>query len=231
MNKWLLLVVLLLPMSAGAQLQMQQLVGPQAAADGTPTRLRADKTSAQVVTDAHGRFQEAVLRGNVFTLSSKTQTVIAVNDVAPLPANGSPHVGVYNPIGSGKNLVILKVGCDTVSGTPGGPMYLDISNNTAAPETLVTSTPAVNNLTFLPQGSVARTLAHPSPPSGIALTTTLRPLCGQAAIAAGAGNYSCEDITDGSIIVVPGNFIGVSAHATGTSHVLSCYMIWEEVLQ
>ena len=205
-------------------------VGPKASSDGTQIPLRGDKTGALVSTDAHARYQEAVLRGSVYTANAKSVTVTVTTDITPLPANtGRPQIGVYNPVGSGKNLVILRAGSATVSGTPGGPFYLDVI---AATGTVITATPStgipINNFTLQALGSVTKCYAATAV-TGSAAGVMLRPLGGLAAIAAGAGNYHFVEEIAGEIIVPPGAFICISAHATGTSHVHSCFISWEEV--
>lgn len=63
---------------------------------------RSDRTAAHVVTDAHGRYQEAVLNGNVFLAASQAvaTTTVGLN---------TTYTGlcVSNPVGSGKNMVLL----------------------------------------------------------------------------------------------------------------------------
>jgi len=203
-------------------------IGPQAIADGNLTFLRGDKTGAQVVTDAHGRYTEAVLRGNCFITAVKSATVTVTTDISPLPATtGRSLLGVFNPATSGKNLVVLKIGIATVSGTPGGPFYLDYI---AAPSGIVAGIGGVptNLLTLLAAGSVTRTL-NAQVVAQTVVAVMLRPLGGLAAVAAGAGVYSIDEDVGGLIVVPPGAALVVSAHAVGTTHVISGYMAWEEI--
>ena len=202
-------------------------VGPQLLNDGASQNFRQGRTGEQIVSDGHSRYQEMTVRNNVYTANTKSSTVTATTDIAPLPANtGVPQLGIYNPVGSGKNLVILKAGVSTISGTPGGPFYFDVIPPNAG--ITASGTNAINNFTFQQTGSVAKVFAHTAITGSVA-AITLRPLGGPAAVAAGAGNYQVDEEVAGAIIIPQGGFLGISAHAVGTSHVISAYITWEEI--
>src|SRR5690348_8314168 len=92
--------------------QAETIVGPQARGDGTQAALRADRTGAGVVTDAHAKYQEAILRGNTYSLSVAAGAPSAYTGAAA----GTPLLAVYNPPNSGKVLVgmALLIGMSTV---------------------------------------------------------------------------------------------------------------------
>ena len=203
-------------------------IGSQILSDGALTYLRGDATGALVTTAAHGKYSESVMRGNCYMASVKSATVTATTDISPIPAStGRALLGVFNPVTSGKNLMILKIGVATVSGTPGGPLYLDYI---AAPSGIVAGIgqAPVNLLTLLAAGSVARALAATVPAQTV-VGVMLRPLGGLAASAVGAGINSTDEEIAGLICVPPGAALVITAHATGTSQVISGYMAWEEV--
>lgn len=77
-------------------------VGPRVITDGSNTELRLSRDSSQVVQDSHGRYQEASLRGNVFTASNVAAQAVSV-------ALTTTYTGLClsNPVGSIKNLVLL----------------------------------------------------------------------------------------------------------------------------
>src|SRR5258705_7875934 len=84
--------------------------GPVVTADGSINPARNDKTGALVLTDAHGRFQEAALRGNLFSAGMTTTSISgAPFTTGTLTASCTPIIGLWNPVGSGKNLVVLQV--------------------------------------------------------------------------------------------------------------------------
>jgi hypothetical protein len=202
-------------------------VGPVQSQQGSDVQLRSDKSGALAMVETHGDLNEAVLSGNVFTIQVKTATVTATTDISPLPVtSGRGLVGLINPVSSGKNASILKIGMSTVSGTPGGPFYIDvIPPNSGA--TLAGTAP-INNLTLQSAGSAMRGIAAAVPANTVA-GVMLRPLGGPAAVAAGAGPYQVDEWIDGGIIVPPGGLLAITAHATGTTHVVSGYITWEEI--
>src|ERR1051326_7041594 len=86
-----------------------QVRGPLYGGTGTPSPFTADITGAQRTTDAHARFQEAALRGFLF---SAGMTLTAINNATfttgTLGATCTPIIGIWNPMNSGKNAVILQ---------------------------------------------------------------------------------------------------------------------------
>lgn len=175
------------------------------------------------------KYQAAVLAGNVYTATVKSATVTVTTDTSPLPATtGRALLAVYNPPGSGKRLSILRIGMSNVSGTPGGPFYL----NVVPPATLITGVPTlpVNNRDFTTGGGVGKVFAAFVPVNAV-VAVELRPLGGFAAvaIATGASPADIKEDIDGSIIVPPGGMLSIQSHAVGTSHVVSGYITWEEI--
>lgn len=79
--------------------------GPVASSDGAVNPARSDKTGAAVVAAAHGQYNEAVIRDNVFMSASQAADTTSV-------ALGGAYLGVClsNPIGSGHNLSVLQAG-------------------------------------------------------------------------------------------------------------------------
>src|SRR6266566_5105324 len=86
-------------------------VGPRLLSDGTVAEFRSARTGAGVITDAHGHFYEAVARGNVFAALNSAARALTVS------LTTTAGLGIYNPVGSGKNLVILATAFRYGSGT------------------------------------------------------------------------------------------------------------------
>src|ERR1700752_95329 len=93
---------------------VQAQVGPQVDADGAAPNLRAAKTGALVVQDAHGRYTESVYRGNVF--SGANHAAHALSTAISATQTGFP---LTNPAGSGKNLIVLDA-CIALASAPAG---------------------------------------------------------------------------------------------------------------
>lgn len=207
-------------------LQGQPGVIPKSA-DGSLQNFRLGNQNEQMVSELHGRYYEQTYRGNVFSVSALAYTIVATTDISPLPANtGVPIVGVFNPVNSGKNASILYAAFTTTSGTPGGPL---IWNVIPAPAGITaTGVQPTNNFTFTASGSVMRGFSA-SAITGSSAGIPIGPMGGPAAIAAGAGNYTVTEEVAGRIIVPQGGFLGLAATAVGTTHIVSAWLIWEEV--
>lgn len=78
------------------------VVGPRKLNDGTKATGRSTRTGEQAVSDAHARYMEAVLRGSVFLAHNVAAQAVSV-------ALATTYTGLVlcNPLGSGKNLVLL----------------------------------------------------------------------------------------------------------------------------
>lgn len=209
-------------------MQLQVQPGVQKVADGVQAPARGGNNGEVMVSEFMGRMYEMVLRNMVFSIQGSAVTYAATGNT-PLTANtGVPVVGVYNPVGSGKNLVILMASVATHSGTPGGPFHWNVIPSPAG-ITAAGSVP-LSHSTFQATGSVAKGFAG-SAITGSATGVYLRPFGGPAAaVAVGAGMYHVTEWVDGSIIVQPGCFAGIAGTAVGTTHVNSSGLVWAEIL-
>jgi hypothetical protein len=204
-------------------------VGPAYGADGSDQVPRMTKDTALVVQDAHGRNYEATYRGNVWTLSTAAAgiTVAAANVIAA--SAGSPIVGVFNPVGSGKNLVIVRATSLWASGTTGagGLVWGIIAPNAGV--TAAGGNGAINNATFTTGGSTARTFTG-SALTGAGVSTLFRFLGGPTTgVLAASSAQTVNEETAGDIICPPGAVVGLFAAAAGTSPIVMASMTWEEV--
>lgn len=199
----------------------QNQVGPLVVQNGSTVNQRGGRTGETVVGDAHGHFQEAVLAGNVFIGANLLGT--AVTTQAGLSAT-TPALTLYNPVGSGKNLVLWKVGIG-VNAAPAAAVIFSVAYNlasAAAPTltTLGTVTNAILGSTALPTGQCARVATLAAAPLHL---ITLGGCTGAAAISGAQFIYNL----DGQIVVGPGVAISVQ---TSSAAAIVADMIWEEVL-
>ncbi len=224
-------------------MQAELIVGPKVLADGSLVTQRGDRTAALVTSDAHGRFQEAAIRGTLFSdgITALTSISNATFTSATTGATATPIAGIWNPAGSGKNLVILQVKmiiavtASTCTG-PGGFVWLSSNGNAG----LTLGSVPWNRGSGVQAGSVAKGM------SGIAatgLTTTLvvrdaAGVCGgplsnysqvDTAVGFSPANFAAVDNVDGSIIVVPGMYIGVFCTTTPVAISAVSSILWEEV--
>lgn len=189
---------------------------------------RQGRSGEMMVSELLPKYYELTKRGMVYVASSPavgTASMAAAN-VSPLAAGtGQPVVGLYNPLGSGVDLVILKAWMDAISGTPGGSVVW----NVIPPAAGITAAGAqgLNAYTCQPggKGKVFNNAAL----TGSPVATLLRPLMGENTTAIGTGQELQVEYVDGDIIVQPGAFAGLAVAAAGTTWVLLGGLAWAEL--
>lgn len=204
-------------------------VGPQFNSDGALTSSRASKTGASVVTDAHGRYQEAVLRGNVYTLTVAAGAATAFVGGAA----GTPFVSIYNPAGSGKAAVLLQTTVAVhVAASAAGVVAFSIYGGVSAANTGTLTAPT-NMYTLQKSGSAMSCSSNAATTSTTAVTAN-GPIYNVgsyywATAAASNLNPIIADIA-GAVVVAPGNFVALGGSAALTSATYDVSLTWEEVI-
>src|SRR5436305_12888471 len=100
-------------------------VGPQALSDGSLTTARGNKEGAALSSNMGGLYEEATVRGQVFSLVLPlSSTGIAAGHIVGAAAAAATQFAVFNPLTSAKNLVLLEFAMGIVSGTfQAGPAF------------------------------------------------------------------------------------------------------------
>lgn len=201
-------------------------VGLLYAADGSKLPVRSTKEGAIVFADVGPRYSESTSRDQIFTACT------AVAGVAPGTAlSTTPPLVLYNPVGSGKNLEIIRSSCGYVSGTLGAGTLVYAGPSTAQPNAPTGGTSLVvvcgrlggaDNLSvaLATQGS---TLA--------AAPRILRPafVLGGALASTAAFPVDASDRVMGEYVVAPGNFIALQGiAAAGTTPLVLLGIAWRE---
>ena len=203
-------------------MQAEFRVGPQVNADGSLVVGRVARTGEQVVSDGHARYQEAVLRGAVFLAANQAGS--AVTNLATT-ATG---LILTNPLGSGKNLVVIEIGfiqTSTAAATANAGLQLAANVNPAAAAVVHTTPLTVRNA--LLGGSTGAGLVDSAatlPAAPVVILNLWQPSV-SATATTGIPPVVKFDI-DGKVILAPGTAISLSALSalSGAAHVL-----WEEV--
>lgn len=198
--------------------------------DGSVLRARATRDGAMAAQDAHGRYQEAALQGTLFYANNTAAQALSVASAT--------YTGlvVQNPLGSGKNLVILEiiwVGSIVATGT--GAIVIGWGNSQVAgvPVALTTGNSSgpkgLPAIIGAPSNSVASVGA--SCTWGVlgasAAPTIIRPLIGAPWVTATAQNlYMGKDEIAGALVLPPGTQIGLEAITTANTGF--GYMSWDE---
>ncbi len=186
-----------------------------------------DQQNGLLVTEFLPRYYEQAYLGQTFF----TSTASAGGTAYVGAAGGTPLLAVWNPIGSGKNLVLLQamVGVVATASGAGTTQFRLYGGPTAAITQATVATP-VSTLSLAASGSVAKAFANVALTSSTALTfiTTI----GNYYWASAAGAILSEPLIQdfsGAIIVAPGNMIAMGAVSILTSMTNDAYFLWSEL--
>ena len=214
-------------------------VGIQLLNDGANQTFRMTKLAALVVQELHGRFYEQCYRANLYTYGISNTALVAANAIATgMTATAQPIIGLWNPLTSTVNLVILQASIvvTTIAASavaPGGFMWVYSQGNSG----ISTGSNPVNTKTLAsPGGSAAKAFSVSTPLTGLANNlavlrgTTISPLnAAGAATAASIVQGSSVENVDAGIIVPPGGFIGIMNQVSTTTINVTTGIVWEEV--
>lgn len=224
-------------------IQIAGQVGPQVSGDGVGSQpIRQGKSAEVIVQELHGRFYEQTYRNAMF---SSGMTLTSINNAtftsATTGVTATPITGLYNPLGSGVNAVVLQailgVVLTALQNTGGGPFVWMMNTNNSL---ISTGTTPVNRKTLVAAGSQCKGL------SGIALTGMTGVLAFLGASALGGGNsFNIASLDtaagfstiyqpfvenlDGCLIVPPGGVLALMATTTPVAQSAASNLVWEEV--
>jgi|ERR1051326_8829853 hypothetical protein len=218
-------------------------VGPKVLADGAIATARGEKSGSLLVTDAHGRFQEAAYRGALFSAGMTATSIANVTfTTATTGATATPIIGVWNPLFSGKNLVILQarvqlINTNATTTSPGAFMWMSNTGQSAISTGIV----PLSRLSLVASGSVAKGFANTALTGMTGALTVqeasgLQPANGsnysQVGTAAGFAFGGVELVTDpidGAFIVPPGGVLGLFCTTTPVAVSAASSILWEEI--
>jgi hypothetical protein len=203
-------------------------------ADGSVNPGRISRLGAFVKGDGQGRYYENTARSNIFSVTLPVTTgSIAAGNVYLAAAAASTQFAVWNPIGSGKNLSLLKFTIFTVAGTsPAGPVMHSMATTVPSiSSSLYTGSIQNNNLGG--GNSVARAMVNQG---GSALTGSANALtyirmadfwmtAGSVAVLNG---LKMVEYIDGDIVVAPGT-MWVPTWPSSTAVTWGGSLTWEEI--
>ena len=220
-------------------MNIDTIVGSQTLSTGsTINKLRQDRSGALAVSQAHGRFQEIVQTGNVYS-GGGSLIALSANTIS-LTATTTPIIGVWNTPTSGVNLVILQASLQLMSNNltsgagPGAFVWAySVGNNSIS-----TGSAPFDRKTMNASGSQAKYFAgnvaltgltnslvifegadFPSP-SGMTYTTI--------ASTALMPGYQATQNFDGSIFVPPGGVLALLNTTSCTTFSATSRILWEE---
>lgn len=201
-------------------------VGPVYSSDGLGTvDCRQGAHSEAIVQQSGGKYKEATKRGSVYSCTT------AATGVAPGTALGTTAAFcLYNPVGTGKRLIVQKIGMGLISGTIGaGTVWITGSASADAVPTGTAITPRNRDI-----GSSNSSVATPLTTATITTNAAkqIDILCSLSeevvATATGPTEVVDKDI-DGEIVIEPGSYITCHATAAAGSTPLVVFKAsWEE---
>lgn len=183
----------------------------QTGTDGQQRAAALSKRLAALASNVAGKYYTDTKSARVFHAAT------AVTGVAPGTAVGTTAAfTLYNPVGSGVDLVVLVATMGYVSGTLGAGV-IDYVANTNPGAAAVTGTAIVPVNGYLggavSQARAFTTATLPASP------TVMRPFCSLTASLAttAVAPFQVEDVVDGAIVVSPGCALSLEATAAGGS--------------
>ena len=197
---------------------------------GGPVKGSTMWDGASRVVQAHGRYADAVVRGNVFQVSDTAGNLI------PAGLSTAPTtVTLYNPLGSGVFLSLLYAAVNTtVLFAVTSVMWVGVTPPSVTAPTFTTYMPATNTS----RGGVGGSRVMPLGSSGgaIALPTVPTILGELGLITHGAVNLlpyasSLSKWFDGVIGVGPGGTLSIQSALVGPTAGCFATWIWEEIPQ
>lgn len=211
-------------------------VGNQNVGEGAINQIRLGRNLELITGDAHGRYHEAVRTQQVFSLCLPlTATGIAAGNLVGATAAAAVQFAIWNPVGSGKLLSLLKFGMGIVSGTPvGGPLFHGIITTIPSIATTNTGGVAQNNYAGmgLPTAKYVNTAAQAGTTmtgAGAVLPLRAAAFTSTATAQASVGMVNAVEEINGDIVLAPGTG-WIPLWATAGTNVLNGYSItWEEI--
>lgn len=206
-------------------------VGPQTLSDGVVGgRVRQGRGAEQIVSELHGKYYESTYRGNLFWATMSAGVIFP----APAATANNP-VTLYNPFGSGKNLVLVSFDMvlTVIPGTPLTGLYgLYINNVPQAAAVTGTALAAQTGLIGSAVSAVGKALTTSTVPVA---PTLFLPFGGKvtgevAAVVPITGLPAYHIDFDGKVILAPGTAITPQQTVADTTNAtVLCAFSWEEV--
>jgi len=214
----------------------QGQVGPiNPTGNGVQVAMRIGALGDQITSNLHGQYFEQAVRGNLYSFGM-TSTALSANTIT-LTATTTPIIGVWNPVGSGKNLVLLKAKCGiTAAGNsavaPGAFVWASSINNAA----LTLGSNPFNRLTMANSGSIAKAFTIATALTGLTNNLVIQQASAFGTLVAAQGATATPMVSgdtveefDGAWIVPPGGVLALLNTVSTTTISVASMLLWEEV--
>src|SRR5438552_3435596 len=209
-------------MSAVDQGRVGELLG----SDGAIQPLRLTRKGGLGAADVQARYQESVLRGNVYYLATGAAAPTAFTGAAA----GTPLIGVFNPSGSGKALIFLLTSATpTAVPTVAGVIDPELWAGTSVLPTGTITAPS-NMATQQTTGSVAKGFVN----TAMTSSTAINFVTGIGSFwwaTAAAGAQMSNGIVElaGMLVATPGVLVALGVISVSKSLTIDPFLMCEEV--
>jgi hypothetical protein len=225
---------------------IQGQVGPSSAQSlqpGSTPAVRMGQQGDAIISQLHGRFYEQTYRGAVFSIGTTAIVALAsTHATGTLTASNTPILGVWNPLGSGVNLVIAQaqLNCfiNTVTNPVGAGAFIwaaSVGNGS-----ITTGLNPVNNRSLVQAGSAAKAFAGGTALTGLTNTlvaydtadfsfmapTPTYTTIGNTVLLPSVGGVQNFD---GQLIVPPGGVLSLVNTTSTITMSFTGRLTWEEV--
>lgn len=200
--------------------------------DNTDPFLLGGKSGEAIVSELHGKYYTQNVRGGLF-IGNQASTGVA----APAVTSTTQQCGLFNPLGSGVNLSLVKLNMDYVSGT-GLTAGFVLGYKTGCGASIATGSPGITAATTAtPLSARLDGAASKAVFMSAGITTAAPALLMELGISqlvitaatTGATTFKTDYDFDGTVIVPPGSAIFVAGAVASMVSVWGVTLIWEEV--
>jgi len=216
--------------------------GAQYNTDGTQVTARGGKTGELVIGNAHPKYYEATVRSNVFSTGMTLTSISnATFSTGTLGATCTPIIGIWNPVNSGKNAVVMFAKLQLINTalqvTGAGAFVWCTAVNQSAISTGLTP---LNRVSLANSGSVCKGFANTAL-TGLSGNLTVQSAAGLGGLLSNLSTLQTAaglmpsaptyvDNLEGSIIVPPGGVLALLCTTNPPVAVsASTGLVWEEV--
>lgn len=219
--------------------QVQKGVLPSVASGTSSQPLTQGQFGEALVSELNARYGNLALTGSVFSISTAGagQAQVAANLFSTAIATAQPIVGLYNPLTSNKNAVILKAYIGITAYPSAATLIGGFVYSVSAGQTITQAgTQGTNHLTFKQSGSTMVGLVNQALTGAVGSLIVLRPVPAdnppilQGTVAGDTPGFQIiEEQIEGSIIVPPGGVLGMFTGLTGTTSTFAAGLTWAEL--
>lgn len=201
---------------------------PTSRASGQPNAVQL-QLGELAVSEVLPRYTALTWSGQVFSVSVATAAAVTAFSGG---AAGTPQIALYNPAGSGKNLVVLSANyANAVAASAAGTVAWGAYYGPTATITATANATPVNQLTLTSSGSVAKAYTNTALTGSTALTNVVPLGSYYWATAAGAvmASQTAPVEFPGYLVIPPGSVFALGGSAALTSATWIGNVVWAEI--